>query len=267
MGRPGRFIACLALIVAACGTSGTESSITTTSTTTTAPAPSTTTTTEPAPTTTTTDPDTPVELELQGFSSDPFVLNSGRLHFHTVGAVPIEIQFEKEGWELRFIGERIIGFINERGDDALVEALVMAVPESLDEIRANFDSFTGFAPMTEPIETRFGGQAAMTFDAEIPVNEERFRSDCAGPSLGEERGVDRAGTGPVSGEGVLVAGPVGCSWNRVWVVPLVDGSIVALLGDPTHKLSERDNRSAPTRPIEPLLPYFEEFVTAITLDI
>ena len=99
---------------------------------------------------------------------------------------------------------------------------------------------TGSAPMTEPMETRFGGQPAATFDAEIPVNTQLVRGACSAPPLGEERGVDEPGTGSASRAGLYEAAPIGCSWNRIWVVPIADGSIVALLGDETQRQSQRE---------------------------
>ncbi len=227
----------------------------------------TTTTTMPAPTTTTTDPDAPIDLVLQGASSDPFVLRPGRFHLHTVGGVPVELQFEQEGWQLPFIGERIIFFINERNDETPVAGLVMVVSESVEEIRDDIDSYTGSAPMTEPVEVRFGDQRALAFDAEIPVNAAQLaRNACGGPSFGEERGIDATGTGSLSGAGLFVAQPIGCSWNRIWVIPTVDGSILALLGDGTEQRAQRNDRATPTRPLEPLEPFFEEFEAGITLD-
>lgn len=245
------WIAALGLLVAACTVETVETTTTASPTTTTVPP-----TTTVAETTTTTVARTEVVplRPRNPASQGSLQLQTGVRYLHDY-SIPLELNFDRDGWAVDVVGERMVGFLNDEGERSLA-VYVTFMTDSVEELLAFVQEDEKSVDVTDPVATTVAGLAAVTVDVLVPPGES--------PGFGElECWSEYAGpvwyVQMVEGIGypsVLV----GCAWNRVWVMDAEGASVVIhagdVGGDPDEEPVELDG-------MEPLI---EEFLAAITFN-
>ncbi len=249
MTRIGALVA-FALVSAACGRgqAGTEP-ITDTSSTTTTVAPTSTTTTTSTSTTTTTEPG-PVVLEVWNVQRSPLRAVPGQTYLHNHSALPVEFSFTQTDWSFWLVSENAVWYVKDSSDRLVSGTLAFLAGDSSEtlEILTEHDTTRD---VEELGNSTFGTQNAKVYDIEF-TDEGR----CNGPRLLDV---------PLDDGSVWQILLPGCAWNRVWLIDVSGGTLLAFIADVGLAADPPDQIPDELAPIDDIADVIAELEAAITI--
>jgi hypothetical protein len=163
---------------------------------------------------------------------------------------PIEFNFAEPGWVFDHVSENAVGYTKDSGDRLVGGALAFLSADA-SEIFMEIEEHPDTRDVVDLGTRSLGAQNAATYDVES-IDDGR----CRGPALLDVRHDDGS---------VWQMILPGCTWNRVWLIEVGGGTIVAFIADVGFAADPPEQVPEVLAPIDDIADVIAEFEAAITI--
>ena len=174
----------------------------------------------------------------------------GLIFIHGHSVEPIEFTFTEPDWVFDFVSENAVGYTKDSGDRLVGGALAFLSADAAD-IFLGIEEHPDTRTVVDLGTSTFGTQNAATYDVESIDD-----GQCRGPAILDVPNDDGS---------VWQMILPGCAWNRVWLVDVSGGTLLAFIGDVGLADDPPDRVPDVLAPIDDIADVIAEFEAAITI--